>query len=119
MRFEARELKPYLSEPVTSSELKIGAVYFRVSFMDENMQIPTMETIVFIGRDLALDDKGKVYFQDYESYTQGIRFETFTEGVEAIFSCHSEKELNGVYEFERALDQLLACSLRRRGIEGT
>jgi hypothetical protein len=121
MRFEAREIKPY-SVPVVASELKIGSVYFRVSFMDESMHIPVMETIVFIGKDLDLkdldvDDKGKMYFQDYESYLQGIRFETLSKGDEAIFSCNAEDELDGVFEFERALDQLMWCSLRRRGIE--
>lgn len=117
MRFDARELKPY-GEPVPASELKIGSVYFKVFYVNDDMHNPIMETIVFIGRDLDLEDKGKVYFQDYESYSHGIRFETFTKGDEAIFSCHVENELNGVYEFERALDQLMAFSLRRRGIEG-
>lgn len=117
MRFDARELKPY-SEPVPPSELKEGFIYFRVSFVDEDMKIPTMETLVFIGKDLGLDDHGMVYFQDYESYSKDIRFDSLVNEDDAIFSCSAEDQLEGVYVFERALDQLMACSLRRRGIEG-
>jgi hypothetical protein len=52
MRFESRELKPY-AEPVVAAELKEGSVYFAVTFADEDTLIPTMETVVFVGRDLA------------------------------------------------------------------
>ena len=52
LRFAARKLKPY-SEPVSASELQVGATYFAVGFLDEAMLIPTMEPIVFIGTDLA------------------------------------------------------------------
>ncbi len=118
MRFESREIKPY-SVPVPASELEVGSVYFKVFYVDGDMQNPIMETVVFIGWDLDLDDKGMVYFQNYESYTQGIRFENFTKGDEAIFSCQTADEFNGVFEFERALDLLMWCSLRRRGLDET
>ena len=125
MQFEAREIKPY-SVPVLASELKVGSVYFNIFYVNDDHQNPIMETLVYIGRNLDIDfidkdpdwdDKGKVYFQDYESYARGIRFETFAKGDEAIFSCRSEDDLNGVFEFERALDLLMWCSLRRRGLE--
>ena len=93
MRFESREIKPY-SVPVKGSELKVGEVYFRISYMDEYMHYPVMETLVFIGRDLDLDiidkdpdlgDRVQVYFQDYESYAEGIRIDTLPKNNEAIF----------------------------------
>ncbi len=123
MRFEAREIKPY-SIPVSPSELKVGEVYFSISYVDEYMHYPIMETLVFIGRDLDiidkdpdLDDRVQVYFQDYESYALGIRIDNLPKNNEAILSSYIEDELNGVYEFERALDQLMWCSLKRRGLE--
>jgi hypothetical protein len=71
--FDGRELKPY-AEPVSSSELSEGTVYFAVNFVDEEMLIPTMETLVFVGRNLEPDDVGEVYFQDVASYREGVRY---------------------------------------------
>jgi hypothetical protein len=127
MQFDAREIKPY-SIPVPVNELEIGSVYFKIFYVNNDLLNPIMETVVFIGRDLDLDfidkdsdfdDKVKVHFQDYESYARGIRFETFAKGDEAIFFCHLEDEFNGVFEFERALDLLMWCSLKRRGLNET
>lgn len=73
MYFEGRELTTY-AEPVSSSELREGEVYFAVNYVDDDMLIPVMETVVFIGRNLEPDDVGQVYFQDVESYREGVRY---------------------------------------------
>jgi hypothetical protein len=78
MRFEERELKPY-AQPVSVGNLKEGEVYFSVTFIDDEMCIPTMETLVFIGRDLNNDDSGRLYFQDVDSYMEGIRYDSAQE----------------------------------------
>lgn len=75
MRFEERELKRY-AEPVPPEELKDGETYFAVLFLDDDGLVPTLEPLVFIGRDLEPGDEGKLYFQDYGSYRGGVRFET-------------------------------------------
>jgi len=113
MRFEERDLKPY-AESVSAAALKEGSVYYSVSYIDEEMLIPTMETLVFIGRDLRPGDSGQVYFQDVRSYSWGIRYETATGDDCARFSTWSEKDVGGIFEFERALEALMGCSLRRR-----
>ena len=73
MRFEERELQPY-AEPVSAIELQEGSVYFAVTFVDEDMLIPIMATLVFVGRNLEPGDIRKVYFQDVHSYRAGIRY---------------------------------------------
>jgi len=79
MRFEARELKPY-AEPVTASLLKEGNVYFSVHFADKELIIPTLEAWVFAGRKLdPNDDENHLWFQDVESYREGIRYDSATE----------------------------------------
>jgi hypothetical protein len=78
MRFESRELPPY-AEPVSASVLNPGEVYFSVQFLDENLLIPTMEPFVFLGKNLSGDDEDCLYFQSFESYRQGIRFESTSE----------------------------------------
>jgi|SRR5215813_7064 len=107
VRFEGRELKPY-AEPTSVADLKQGSVYFAVTFVDEDMLIPVLETIVFVGRDLEPGDVGKVYFRNARSSPDAVDSEN--EWDYTAF----ENNINHVFEFEGALDQLLACSLRRR-----
>lgn len=116
MRFEQRELPPY-AEPITADELKEGAVYFSVTYADDRMLIPTVETLVFIGRNLEPGDSGQVYFQDINSYQMGFRYELVREDDYARFSTGSENELNHLFEYERALEELMRCSLRRRPLQ--
>lgn len=113
MRFEERELPSY-AEPVSATELREGNVYFSVTFVDRDMLIPTMEAVVFIGRNLQPGEFEKVYFQDIESYRRGVRYEMATDDDYAQFSMGSEKELDHIFEFERALEELMRCSLKRR-----
>jgi hypothetical protein len=113
MRFEERDSKPY-AEPVAADRLQVGSVYFFLTFADEAMLAPELEPVVFIGRDLGAHDVGRIYFQDFASYEDGLRWSA-AENSAAVFHCGSDQELGHVFEFERALDVLLACSLRRRG----
>jgi len=113
MRFEERELKPY-AEPISAADLKEGSIYFAVTYADDEMLIPTMETIVFIGRNLDPVDDGRVYFQDINSYRRGVRYETATDDDYAHFSSGSEAEVKHIFAYEHALEALMACSLRRR-----
>jgi len=115
MRFEARELKPY-AEPVPEAELKEGSVYFAVNYFDDEMLIPNMETLVFAGRDLADGDLGRLYFQDLGSYREGVRYESATEDDHAAFFTCPEGHANHIFEYEQALNELMRCSLGRKGM---
>jgi hypothetical protein len=131
MYFEGRELKSY-GEFVKASELVVGRVYFRVSFLDEDMAIPELVPLVFIGRDLSPDEPG-LYYQDAGSFFEGKRWEDTNAQPPAVstnedadvdgphngwFETESEDTYSTVYEFEKALDDLLTCSLRRRKWDG-
>lgn len=108
MNFPGRELKPY-ADPILAAELSEGSIYFMVTFVDRDMYIPTMETLVFIGKSAD----GFLEFQDVESF-QGIDRKSATIGCAgAIFRC-TENQLDGIFNYEQALDVLLRCSLRRR-----
>jgi hypothetical protein len=110
MRFEQRELKPY-SEPVAVEDPREGIVYFAVNFLDKEMLIPTMEPVVFVGRNLDRDDNDRFYFQDADSYREGIRYGT--AGAEDDATFYSGAAPNHIFDYEHALDCLLACALRR------
>lgn len=54
-----------------------------------------------------------IIFNDAESYMAGARFD---EGGNEQGTIHlfGEQELNGIYDYERTLDTLLFCPLRRK-----
>ena len=112
MRFEEREL-PTHAVRASPAKLKEGSVYFSLNFIDREMLIPVMEAWVYVGRNLEPEDHGKLYFQDIESYRRGISYQTAREGDPVQFFLESEDSLC-LFEFERALEELMRCSLRRR-----
>src|SRR5689334_11247322 len=126
MFFEGRELKPY-GDYVPAADLVVGRVYFKVGFLDKDMAIPEMSAWVFIGRDVDWRLPG-LYFQDALSFLSGARrgndeyVPTFAEnelpdgcgwGEEVQYEWQKERKYSGVFEFEAALESLLACSVRR------
>ena len=113
MYFEGRELKEY-AEPVSASDLREGEVYFAINYVDDDMLIPVMETVVFIGRNLEPGDVGQVYFQDVQSYQEGIRYGWDKDDEWAKFKAGSENEVNHIFDYENALNALMRCSLNRR-----
>jgi hypothetical protein len=114
---EEREL-PAPAGPITASELKKGAVYFAVNYVDDNLLIPVMETLVFIGLDLEPGDSGLVYFQDVGSYLRGIRYGVASKEDFAEFFAGSENEVSHIFEYEHALGKLVRCAIRRRKKRG-
>jgi hypothetical protein len=117
--FEGRELKNH-AEAVPVDELKEGSVYFLVDFIDPEMHLPRLEPVVYIGSDLAAGDVGQLYFQDLASYRDGIRFGAkMDEAADPLFVQTPLARMRPVFEFEKALEILMSCSLRRQGVPGT
>jgi hypothetical protein len=115
---------------VEAKDLVVGQVYFRLGFADEEMLVPELRPLVFVGRDLDPEDAdGRLFFQDYASYARGARWgiepppldgATEIERIEQFlargwFETIQESATTGVFTFEKALDSLLSCSLRRQG----
>jgi hypothetical protein len=115
MIFESRKLNPH-AEPVEALKLNVGSVYFFLNYIDTDMLIPMLEPMIFIGSNLESGDRDQLYFQDLDSYRQGIRYQSADPDVEARFSVGSQKEINHVFDYEHALDEMMRCSLRRNRI---
>ena len=111
--FEARRLSAG-SDPVQAEALVDGHVYFAVRYVDENMLIPIVETLVFIGRNLEPDDVGRLYFQDVRFYQAGREYQAGDRRGDLGIEVYFEGSTNALFEYGRALDELLRCSLRRR-----
>ena len=62
VRFAARKLKPY-GKYVKPSGLVEGEIYYTVHFLDDQMLVPELNTLVFIGRNLERADSGRLYFR--------------------------------------------------------
>lgn len=49
----------------------VGEVYFRVTYPDAEMRYPKMETFVFVGKNLGIEDSEDTwYFQFADSYAK-------------------------------------------------
>lgn len=114
MRFEERELRDY-AVPVTADSLQKEHVYFSLQFADEELLIPILQPLVFLGKHI-LRGPDLLHFQNFESYCQGIRFDPAKENDQHLFQVAAPNSLNHIFEFEEALNILLMCSLRRRGL---
>jgi len=113
--FEKREI-PMYAQFGSSDQLTVGETYFHVSYVDHDMTIPIVSSLTYIGKNLLEDEVSTLYFQDVESHRAGVRitdenpdpdsgrFETWPEASHSI--C----------EFEQALELLMLCSLRRKGM---
>jgi len=111
LHFQGRAVPPY-AEFAPAQTLVVGNTYFRVTYVDDRLSIPELEAMVFIGRNVGEGDSGQLYFQDAASYIAGVRIESAKGDRDAEFHTVAE-ETPFVSEFERALDQLLYCSLTR------
>ncbi len=111
IHFEGRDVPPH-AVYASADSLAVGATYFSVRFVDQRRAIPELRPLVFIGKGLEEASPGNLYFQDAASYLAGIRFQSATGDDDAEFHAVAENT-PFVFEFERALDRLLYCSMTR------
>lgn len=116
MLFEARTINSY-ADPVSLETLKEGVTFFMVNFADEKMFVPQLSAVVFVGKDFEIGEDNIYYFQDIDSYSLGERYDSPKVGEDGayFFKC-AGNEFGGIYDFEVALEILMYCSLRRRGL---
>jgi hypothetical protein len=106
LHFEGRDVNS-LADYVDARDLIQGETYFTVQFLDEQMLVPELRPLVFIGENLEPGDSGVLYFQDAASHGAGMRY-----GDSAtVHRIKTGKPF--ALTFERALDALLRCSLAR------
>lgn len=110
--FNEDEIAMHFAEPVTPSDIHEGETYFIVQFVDEEMLVPVVEPVVYVGKNLDDDDVNQFYFQDAASFLAGVRYGSGVND-DALFYKQGEGEINHIFEFEKGLNVLLGCSLRR------
>jgi|1185.fasta_scaffold1020535_1 hypothetical protein len=110
--FPTRELQPG-AEPVDLQHLKVGAYYFAVQYIDEDLCVPTVETLVYLGRGLQPGDEGLLYFQNADSYS-GKPFRPGMNALRANVYAQPEDQVNHIFDFEHGLEELMRCLVRRK-----
>jgi hypothetical protein len=110
-RFE-REIQPY-AEPISVEELREGEIYFSLQFADNELLIPSLRPLIFIGRNLTPGDTQEFYFQDFESYSNGVGRGDRPAIDSAAFITSRAETLHHIFAFDKALDGLLRCALAR------
>ncbi len=110
-----RELKGY-AEPISAELLRPKGVYFAVQFLDDQMLVPVLEPLVFLGKNLRGGDKDRLYFQQFESYQAGLRLESAKDDDLYSFQMPATNGTNHIFEYENALDILMMCALKRREV---
>jgi hypothetical protein len=76
--------------------------------------------VVFVGRNLEAGEIGQVYFQDIDSYRDGVRIgvpdiEEKNDDLRGYLHKFAE-DAPAVFSFDSAIDDLLRCYLRRKGL---
>ncbi|NOT71745.1 MAG: hypothetical protein HOP09_10855 [Hyphomicrobium sp.] len=113
LHFPGRQLNTFATS-VDKERLVVGEAYFTVVFFDEDMTIPKMETIIYLGQS-SIDQiakKKKLLAIEGELYVFR-EIENHRCGIDKNDIAFEQAELAGVYEFEAAIDVLLRCALCR------
>lgn len=111
--FEGRHLVEHAEPTSSTRNLVVGQVYFSLNYLDSQMTIPLLEPVVFVGVDLEQNDQNQAYFQDADSYSQGVRHQSQNTEAPATFYCGPADAINHIFDFEHALEELMRCAIRR------
>ncbi|NII71480.1 hypothetical protein FHW84_000036 [Dyella sp. SG562] len=111
--FDKREIPPY-GQFVSNDKLVIGETYFHVTYVDQDMLIPTVSSLVYIGRNLGNNEVNRLYFQDVDSYFDGLRITDENPDPNSMRLESFPEDSPSVFEFDYALESLMLCSLRRK-----
>lgn len=102
------------AQSVRPSELVKGSTYFMVSYVDDDLLIPIVEPMVFLGRSIHGDADGKLYFQNAESFTHHGPYPEATDGDQDVFAFPDEG-LGSILNLDEAVEELQRCLARKRG----
>ena len=119
LRFEARILQP-TAEYVKPEQLREGDTYFTVGYADPDLLFPSLEPVIFVGRDVEQLSADYIYFQDIASYRDGVRLDDANpeeEGESRGLLHRFASDTPAVMDYENAVNELLRCYLRRQELK--
>ena len=98
---------------INEQHLCFGDVYYIVTYTDEDMLLPKIRTLVFIGKNIkGNEEKAQWYFQDTESYAVSECPNVNKIDVELHRVDHDG--LSIIFDFKGLHEDLQKCFERRR-----
>jgi hypothetical protein len=117
---------------MTPAQLQVGRAYYRITYADNDLTVPGLEPMIYVGTNIYPDDDPKqltYYFQDTVSYsisgnvtTPPARSASTTDGKAGVgiltYSFSAQDLLKGLVDLPGAISALQAALSRRQLIEG-
>jgi hypothetical protein len=96
-------------EPVDPGDLKVGEVYFDIGFVDENLLVPSVTTLVLT--EVSNKDGLRVFsFEEATAHYNGVPAESAEYPV--LYE-YDENSITSIFDFNGFLDNMLLCAVRR------
>ena len=114
--FPATKLKSY-AKPVSGADMKQGRVYFALQFEDPDLLVPVLQPLIFLGYDLDGKNTNLRWFQDFDSYRAGVRYENGSAEELPSFQTYGPEEGKQIFEYRHALERLMWCEMCRSGTD--
>ena len=104
-----RSIKPVLAE-----DLRKGTIYLSLCYLDEQLLVPVMETLVFLGSDIFGERDGLFYFQRAESYFEHGEFVPIMIEHNERLVAAAPDGLSNIFAVPDGSDALALCAERWR-----
>ncbi len=108
---------------MTPGELQTGQAYYRITYADPALTIPSVKALIYIGVNILPDDDADVvmyYFQDTVSYfargaaTDEASSVRHPEIDIQVFPCHAQDIGSSIVSLEGAIEALQSAKTRAR-----
>lgn len=101
------------------SDFVIGEVYFRIKYPDRDLNLPLLDTFVYLGDSLSSDEpKGFLYFQPADTYARfGCVLDT-AEGDRRVRCISYDEACEEMLTTRAVIAELDASERRRNGNRG-
>lgn len=86
-------------------ELSEEKVYFTLQYLDENLLVPIIQTLVYLGKNLDGEGSDLYYFQDIDSYQDGGGYPNHKGTTGQVFTL-PEKALINIFALDGLVREL-------------
>ncbi len=97
---------------VPASQLKVGDIYFIVSYVGTGVLWPEIESLIYLGENVTGDDPATLFFQDASSYSSLGPFPQVVDEHIYVLTTGAQPPPN-LFELNGVLDELSRCAARQ------
>ena len=97
---------------VPASQLKVGNIYFIVSYIGSGVLWPEIESLIYLGENVTGDDPTTLFFQDASSYSSLGSFPQVVHQDIYVLTTGAQPPPN-LFELNGVLDELSRCAARQ------